>query len=42
MRKNYDLDLGKGDVIEMAGLGDNTLRDSVAKLFKHIQTMLNE
>lgn len=42
VRKHYDLDLGKGDVIEMAGLGSNTLRESVAKLFKHIHAVLNE
>jgi hypothetical protein len=42
MRKHYDLDLGKGDMIEMAGLGSNALREAVAKLFKHIQDALNE
>ena len=42
VRKHYDLDLGKGDVIEMAGLGSNELRESVARLFKHIQDVLNE
>jgi len=41
VRKHYDLDLGKGDVIEMAGLGSNDLRESVAKLFKHIHDALN-
>jgi hypothetical protein len=42
MQKKYDLDLGKGDVIEMAGLGSNALRESVAKLFKAIRDALNE
>lgn len=42
VRKQYDLDLGKGDAIEMAGLGSDTLRESVAKLFRHIQAVLNE
>ncbi len=40
--RNFDLDLGKGDAIEMAGLGSNALRETVAKLFKHIQDALNE
>jgi hypothetical protein len=42
MQKKYDLDLGKGDVIEMAGLGNNASRESVAKLFKAIRDALNE
>jgi hypothetical protein len=39
--KKYDLDLGKGDVIEMAGLGNNASREAVAKLFKAIRDALN-
>ena len=42
VRKHYDLELGKGDVIEMAGLGSNDLRESVAELFKAIRNVLNE
>ena len=42
VHKHYDLDLGKGDVIEMAGLGSHALRETVAKLFKHIRDVLNE
>ena len=42
VRKHYDLDLGKGDVIEMAELGSNALRETVVKLFKHIRDVLNE
>lgn len=42
VHKHYDLDLGRGDVIEMAGLGSNALRETVAKLFKHIRDVLNE
>jgi hypothetical protein len=40
--KKYDLDLGKGDVIDISGLGSNELRESVAKLFKAIRDALNE
>jgi hypothetical protein len=40
--KGYNLDLAKGDVIEMSGLGSNALRESVAKLFKAIRDALNE
>jgi len=40
--KRFDLDLGKGDVIDMAGLGSNILREKVANFFKQIHALLNE
>ena len=40
--KKYALDLSKGDVIELSGLGSNALEESVIKLFKHIHDVLNE
>ena len=40
--KKYELDLDKGDVIELSGLGSNALEESVTKLFKHIRDALNE
>jgi hypothetical protein len=39
--KKYVLDLGKGDAIELSGLGSNALEESVVKLFKHIRDVLN-
>jgi hypothetical protein len=40
--KKFDLDFGKGDVIDMAGLGSHAIREKVAKFFKQIQDSLNE
>lgn len=40
--KQYDMELGKGDVIDVSGLGDDTLRETVVKLLKQIQNALNE
>ncbi len=42
VHRNYDLDLGKGDAIEMAGLGSNKLRELVARIFQDIYDVLNE
>jgi hypothetical protein len=40
--KKYDLDLGRGDVIDLSGLGSNALQELVAKLFKDIHDALNK
>ena len=40
--KKYALDLDKGDVIELSGLGSNTLEELVVKLFKDIHAVLKE
>jgi hypothetical protein len=40
--KKFDLHLGKGDVIDMSGLGGYELREKVAKFFKQIHDLLNE
>jgi hypothetical protein len=42
LHKKFDLDLAKGDIIDMSGLGSNKLRELVAKLFKQIHDVLNE
>jgi len=39
--KKYDLDLGRGDVIDLSGLGSSALQESVTKLFKNIHDALN-
>ena len=41
-QKKFELDLGKGDAIDLSGLGSNELQESVVKLFKHIHDVLNE
>ena len=38
----FDLFLGKGDAIGLAGLGNKELRDKVAQFFKQIQDALKE
>src|SRR5688572_13483104 len=40
--KKYNLDLGKGDAIELSGLGSNALEELVVKLFKDIHAVLNK
>ena len=40
--KKYALDLGKGDAIELSGLGSNALEEVVVKLFKDIHAVLNK
>lgn len=40
--KKFDLILGKGDVIDMAGLGGREIRDNVASFFKQLQAILSE
>ena len=40
--KKFDLNLGKGDVIDMAGLGGKLIREKVAAFFKQIHKALNE
>ena len=40
--KKFDLDLGKGDVIEMAGLGSKEIREDVTRFFKELQASLSE
>lgn len=38
--KKFDLDLGKGDVIDMSGLGGTDLREIVVNIFKQIQEVV--
>lgn len=38
--KKFDLDLGKGDVIDLSGLGDTDLREVALKILKHVQEIL--
>lgn len=40
--KQFDLHLGKGDAIGLAGLGGTALREKVAQFFRQIQDALNE
>ena len=40
--KKFDLDLGKGDVIDVSGMGSNGVREILATLFRQIHAVLNE